>query len=202
VNAPAKRAPIDLHTPLRLPLVEVLRAGDEVVLSGAVYTARDAAHERLTRMLARGETLPLDLRDQVIYYCAPTPARPGRPIGSAGPTTASRMDTYTPPLLAAGVRGMIGKGKRSREVREAIRQFGAVYFGAVEGTAALLGERVREAAVVAFADLGPEAIYRLVVDKFPAIVVNDVQGRDLYEEGRERYRREKPPNIGAIDRLI
>ena len=164
-----------------------------MVLSGVLYTARDAAHERLTRMLARGETLPLDLRGQVIYYCAPTPARPGRPIGSAGPTTASRMDTYTPPLLAAGVRGMIGKGKRSREVREAIRQFGAVYFGAVEGTTALLGERVQEAEVVAFADLGPEAIYRLVVDKFPAIVVNDVQGRDLYEEGRERYRQEKPP---------
>ncbi len=186
-------SPIDLHTPLRPPLVEVLRAGDEVLLTGVVYTARDAAHERLARMLARGEPLPVDLRNQVIYYCAPTPARPGRPIGSAGPTTASRMDSYTPSLLAAGVRGMIGKGKRSREVRDAIRQFRAVYFGAVEGTAALLGERVQEAAVIAFPDLGPEAIYRLVVDKFPAIVVNDVQGRDLYEEGRERYRRDGSP---------
>jgi fumarate hydratase subunit beta len=182
-------APIDLHTPLKPPLVEILRAGDEVRLFGVVYTARDAAHERLARMLARGEALPVDFRDQVIYYCAPTPARPGRPIGSAGPTTASRMDAYTPAILAAGVRGMIGKGKRSREVREAIRQFRAVYFGAVEGTAALLGERVQEAEVVAFPDLGPEAIYRLIIDRFPVVVVNDVQGRDLYEEGRERFRK-------------
>lgn len=181
--------PLDLHTPLKPPLVEVLRAGDDVLLSGVVYTARDAAHERLAQMLARGEGLPVDLQGQVIYYCGPTPARPGRPIGSAGPTTASRMDAFTPALLAAGVRGMIGKGKRSREVREAIRQFRAVYFGAVEGTAALLGERVREAQVVAFPDLGPEAIYRLVVDRFPVVVVNDVHGRDLYEEGQERYRR-------------
>ncbi len=184
--------PLDLHTPLKPPLIEVLRAGDEVLLSGVVYTARDAAHERLAQMLARGEGLPVDLQGQVIYYCGPTPARPGRPIGSAGPTTASRMDAFTPALLAAGVRGMIGKGKRSREVREAIRQFRAVYFGAVEGTAALLGERVREAEVVAFPDLGPEAIYRLVVDRFPVVVVNDVHGRDLYEEGQERYRRTIP----------
>lgn len=186
--------PLDLHTPLKPPLVEVLRAGDDVLLSGVVYTARDAAHERLAQMLARGEGLPVDLQGQVIYYCGPTPARPGRPIGSAGPTTASRMDAYTPALLAAGVRGMIGKGKRSREVREAIRQFRAVYFGAVEGTAALLGERVREAEVVAFPDLGPEAIYRLVVDRFPVVVVNDVHGRDLYEEGQERYRRSILPS--------
>jgi fumarate hydratase subunit beta len=186
--------PLDLHTPLKPPLVEVLRAGDDVLLSGVVYTARDAAHERLAQLLARGEGLPVDLQGQVIYYCGPTPARPGRPIGSAGPTTASRMDAYTPALLAAGVRGMIGKGKRSREVREAIRQFRAVYFGAVEGTAALLGERVREAEVVAFPDLGPEAIYRLVVDRFPVVVVNDVHGRDLYEEGQERYRRSILPS--------
>ena len=186
--------PLDLHTPLKPPLVGVLRAGDDVLLSGVVYTARDAAHERLAQMLARGEGLPVDLQGQVIYYCGPTPARPGRPIGSAGPTTASRMDAYTPALLAAGVRGMIGKGKRSREVREAIRQFRAVYFGAVEGTAALLGERVREAEVVAFPDLGPEAIYRLVVDRFPVVVVNDVHGRDLYEEGQERYRRSILPS--------
>ncbi len=188
--------PIDLRTPLRLPLVEILRAGDGVLLSGVLYTARDAAHERLVHMLAQGEALPIDFRDQVIYYCGPTPARPGRPIGSAGPTTASRMDAYTPPLLAVGLRGMIGKGKRSREVREAIQKFRAVYFGAIEGTAALLGERVKEAEVVAFPDLGPEAIYRLVVDRFPAIVVNDAQGRDLYEEGRERYSRTDLPNIG------
>lgn len=185
-SAPA----IDLHTPLSVGQVEGLRAGDHVLLSGVIYTARDAAHERLEGLLARGEPLPVDFRGQTIYYCGPTPARPGRPIGSAGPTTASRMDAYTPTLLAAtGLRGMIGKGRRSKEVKEAIRQHRAVYFGAVEGTAALLGERVQEAEVVAFPDLGPEAIYRLVVQRFPVIVVNDVHGGDLYEVGRERYRR-------------
>jgi fumarate hydratase subunit beta len=182
------RTPTELRTPLRASDVERLRVGDEVFISGVVFTARDAAHERLVRMLAGGTPLPVDLRDQVVYYCGPTPARPGRPIGSAGPTTASRMDPYTPALLATGLRGMIGKGRRSLEVREALRRYGAVYFGAIEGTAALLGERVREAKVVAFADLGAEAIYRLVVDRFPVIVVNDVLGGDLYEEGQARYR--------------
>ncbi len=185
------RAPLDLRTPLLPAQVTALRAGDHVLLYGTIYTARDAAHERLVRLLEAREALPVDLRGQVIYYCGPTPPRPGRPIGSAGPTTASRMDAYTPRLLAAtGIRGMIGKGRRSQEVKEAIRRHGAVYFGAVEGTAALLGERVREAAVVAFADLGPEAIYRLVVERFPVVVVNDVHGGDLYEEGQARYRRE------------
>ncbi len=180
----------ELRTPLSAAQVEALRVGDHVLLSGVIYTARDAAHERLVGLLARGEPLPVDFRCQTIYYCGPTPARPGRPIGSAGPTTASRMDAYTPTLLAAtALRGMIGKGRRSTEVKEAIRQHRAVYFGAVEGTAALLGERVREAEVVAFPDLGPEAIYRLVVERFPVIVVNDVHGGDLYEVGRERYRR-------------
>ncbi len=184
------RAAVELGTPLAPGHVEALHAGDPVLLSGVLYTARDAAHERLARMLARGEHLPVDLGGQVIYYCGPTPPRPGRPIGSAGPTTASRMDAYTPTLLAAaGVRGMIGKGRRSQDVREAIRRHRAVYFGAVEGTAALLGERVREARVVAFPDLGPEAIYRLVVERFPVVVVNDVHGRDLYEDGQARYRR-------------
>lgn len=185
------RAPLDLRTPLLPAQVTALRAGDHVLLYGTIYTARDAAHERLVRLLEAREALPVDLRGQVIYYCGPTPPRPGRPIGSAGPTTASRMDAYTPRLLAAtGLRGMIGKGRRSQEVKEAIRRHGAVYFGAVEGTAALLGERVREAAVVAFADLGPEAICRLVVERFPVVVVNDVHGGDLYEEGQARYRRE------------
>ncbi len=180
--------PLELHTPLRAGDVEKLRVGDEVFISGVVFTARDAAHERLARMLAEGTPLPVDLRDQVVYYCGPTPARPGRPIGSAGPTTASRMDPYTPALLATGLRGMIGKGRRSLKVREALRRYRAVYFGAIEGTAALLGERVREARVVAFPDLGAEAIHRLVVDRFPVTVVNDVLGGDLYEEGQARYR--------------
>jgi fumarate hydratase subunit beta len=183
------RDAIELRTPLSASQVERLRAGDEVLLSGVVLTARDAAHERLAKILAKGDPLPVDVRDQVLYYCGPTPPRPGRPIGSAGPTTASRMDPYTPALLAAGLRAMIGKGRRSLEVREAICRFKAVYFGAVEGTAALLGERVKEAQVVAFPDLGTEAIHRLVVDRFPVVVVNDVQGGDLYEEGRARYRR-------------
>ena len=144
------RPPIALRAPLGPDDVERLRAGDQVLLSGIVYTARDAAHERLVQLLTAGKPLPVDLRGQVIYYCGPTPARPGRPIGSAGPTTASRMDHYTP---------------------------------------ALLGERVREAQVVAFADLGTEAIHRLVIEEFPVVVVNDIAGGDLYEEGQARYRR-------------
>jgi fumarate hydratase subunit beta len=183
------RKPVALRTPFSPADAERLHTGDEVLLSGVVFTARDAAHERLTQLLQDGQPLPVDLRGQVIYYCGPTPARPGRPIGSAGPTTASRMDSYAPALLAYGVRGMIGKGRRSREVRDAIRRFHAVYFGAVEGTAALLGERVREAQVVAFPDLGTEAIHRLVVEDFPVVVVNDVDGGDLYEDGRAMYRR-------------
>jgi fumarate hydratase subunit beta len=182
---------IRLRTPFPVSDAERLRAGDEVLLSGIVFTARDAAHERLAQLLRDGKPLPVDLRDQVIYYCGPTPARPGRPIGSAGPTTASRMDAYTPALIVYGVRGMIGKGRRSREVREAIKVFHAIYFGAVEGTAALLGERVREAQIVAFPDLGTEAIHRLVVEDFPVVVINDVTGGDLYEQGRIRYQRTK-----------
>jgi fumarate hydratase subunit beta len=184
-----KRTPLALRAPFGPAEVERLRAGDEVLLSGIVYTARDAAHERLAHMLQAGTPLPVDLRGQVLYYCGPTPARPGRPIGSAGPTTASRMDHYTPALLAYGVRGMIGKGRRSPDVREAIRRCRAVYFGAIEGTAALLGERVREAEVVAFPDLGAEAIHRLIIEDFPMVVVNDIAGADLYEEGRARFQR-------------
>jgi fumarate hydratase subunit beta len=166
-----------------------LRAGDEVLLSGVIYTARDAAHERLAGMISRGESLPVDLAGQVIYYCGPTPPRPGRPIGSAGPTTASRMDAYTPMLIERGVRGMIGKGRRSPAVKAAICRYGAVYFAAIEGTAALLGRRVRSADVLAFADLGAEAIYRLTVEAFPVVVANDCHGGDLYDDGRAKYRR-------------
>jgi fumarate hydratase subunit beta len=185
-------ARLHLVAPLDAASVDRLHAGDSVALSGVLYTARDAAHERLAGLLAEGRPLPVDLAGQVIYYCGPTPPRPGRPIGSAGPTTASRMDATTPALLAAGVRGMIGKGRRSQEVKEAIRRFHAVYFGAVEGTAALLGQRVRKAQVVAFPDLGPEAIYRIVVEDFPVVVVNDAHGGDLYDDGRARYRRDRP----------
>lgn len=178
-----------LSSPLTAEHIRRLRAGDEVLLSGVIYTARDAAHERMAEMIAAGAPLPVDLAGQVIYYCGPTPARPGRPIGSAGPTTASRMDPYTPILLERGVRGMIGKGRRSAAVRDAICRFGAVYFAAVEGTAALLGRCVRTAEVAAFADLGPEAIYRLTVERFPVVVANDCHGGDVYEAGRARFRR-------------
>ena len=178
-----------LSSPLAAEDIRRLRAGDEVLLSGVIYTARDAAHERMAGMIAGGKPLPVDLAGQVIYYCGPTPARPGRPIGSAGPTTASRMDPYTPILLERGVRGMIGKGRRSTTVKDAICRFGAVYFAAVEGTAALLGRCVRSAEVAAFADLGPEAIYRLTVERFPVVVANDCHGGDVYEDGRARFRR-------------
>ena len=182
-------APREIKTPLEPAEIERLHAGDEVLLSGVIYTARDAAHERLTRMIAAGDPLPVNLAGEIIYYCGPTPARPGRPIGSAGPTTASRMDPYAPSLLEHGVRGMIGKGRRSAAVKDAIRQAGAVYFAAVEGTAALLGRCVRSAEVVAFPDLGAEAIYRLVVERFPVVVANDCHGGDVYDEGRAKFRR-------------
>jgi fumarate hydratase subunit beta len=180
---------IALTTPLRTEAIDRLRAGEEVVLSGTIYTARDAAHARLAGLIDAGRPLPVDLRGATIYYCGPTPARPGRPIGSAGPTTASRMDPYAPALLERGVRGMIGKGRRSAAVKDAISRFGAVYFAAVEGTAALLGRCVRNAEVVAFPDLGAEAIYRLVVEEFPVVVANDCHGGDVYEDGLARFRR-------------
>lgn len=184
--------PTRLTTPLTDETVGRLKAGDLVVVSGVLYTARDAAHERLARMLERRDPLPVDLRGQVIYYCGPTPPRPGRPIGSAGPTTATRMDAYTPALLAQGVKGLIGKGRRGAEVREALRAHRCVYFAAIEGTAALLGQRVQSADLVAFPDLGPEAIYRFVVDQFPVVVANDIDGNDLYELGRRQYARVEP----------
>ncbi|MBX5446323.1 Fe-S-containing hydro-lyase [Sphaerobacter sp.] len=174
-------APLDADTATRL------RAGDAVLINGTLLTARDAAHKRLTEALASGEALPVDLRDQIVYYVGPTPARPGAIIGSAGPTTSGRMDPYTPALLAAGLRGMIGKGHRSPVVRDAIVRHGAVYFAAVGGAGALLARRITAAEVVAYPDLGPEAIHRLTVVDFPAIVVNDAHGGDLYADAAGRY---------------
>ena len=182
-------APIRLETPLSDEDVTRLQVGDFVLLSGSIYTARDAAHERLSQLLRQREKVPLELRGAVIYYCGPTPPRPGRPIGSAGPTTASRMDPFTPIILSQGVKGMIGKGRRSAEVREAILRYRCVYFGAVEGAAALLGQRVKAAEVVAFPDLGPEAIYHFVVEDFPLVVINDILGNDLYDIGLRRFAR-------------
>jgi len=172
---------IRIQTPLSDEQIVHLHAGDRVLLSGVVYAARDAAHERIHRLLMDGKKPPIDLRGQVIYYVGPAPARPGRIIGSAGPTTSSRMDLYTPTLIAHGLKGMIGKGNRSREVREAIQAYKAVYFGATGGAGALLSQRVRSAEVVAYEDLGPEAIYRLVIEDFPVIVINDAYGGDAYE---------------------
>ena len=178
-----------IRSPIEPDIIEKLAVGMEVLISGVLYTARDAAHRRLVESLDWGEPLPFDIRGQTVYYVGPSPARPGHVIGSAGPTTSSRMDAYTPRLLAAGLRAMIGKGNRSAEVRGAIRQYRAVYFVAVGGAAALIARSIKEAEVVAYEDLGPEAIRRLVVVDFPAIVANDVLGADLFEQGKAEYRR-------------
>jgi fumarate hydratase subunit beta len=181
---------MEIMTPLTDEVVASLHAGDRVVISGVLYVARDAAHKRFVAALDRGEGLPFDPRGQVIYYMGPSPARPGRPIGSAGPTTAGRMDSYAPRLLEVGIKGMIGKGNRSPAVREALKRFKAVYFGGIGGAAALMAESVQRAEVVAYEELGPEALRRLWVEKMPVIVVNDIYGGDAYELGKARYRRE------------
>ncbi|OGO45369.1 MAG: fumarate hydratase [Chloroflexi bacterium RBG_16_60_22] len=179
---------------VKLPLSEAavkgLKAGDSVLLSGVLYAARDVAHQRMVVALERGEPLPFDVRGQTVYYMGPSPAPPGRVIGSAGPTTSSRMDAATPRLLAAGLRGMVGKGARSEEVKDAMKRYGAVYFGAVGGTGALLSKRIIKSEVIAYEDLGPEAVLRLEVRDFPATVVNDSRGGDLYEAGKKKYRRD------------
>ncbi len=168
-------------------VIENLKAGDLVLISGVIYTARDAAHKRIVEALDRGEKPPIELKGQVIYYAGPAPAKPGKPIGSVGPTTSYRMDPYAPRLLSEGLKGMIGKGTRSQEVIEAIKKYKGVYFGAVGGAAAYLARCVKSAEVVAYEDLGPEAIRRLVVEDFPAFVVNDIYGNDLYRMGRCQF---------------
>jgi fumarate hydratase subunit beta len=181
--------PVYLQAPLTREDIEALSTGDVVRLNGVIYTARDAAHARKAEAIEKGDPLPFDPEGQVVYFTGPAPARPGHPLGPAGPTTSSRMDPYSPLLIERGLRGMIGKGIRSEEVREAMREHGCVYFGAVEGTAALLARCVKEAEVIAYEDLGAEAVRRLVVEDFPVVVVNDLYGGDLYLEGRERWRR-------------
>lgn len=182
------------HYALTLPLsretVLMLRAGDEVTLTGDLYTGRDAAHKRLIQLLDEGKPLPVDLKGQAIYYVGPAPASPGHACGSAGPTTSYRMDPYTPALLQAGLNCMIGKGMRSEEVRAAMQRFGAVYLGAVGGAAALIARRIVHAEVVAYEDLGPEAIRRFTVKDFPAVVLMDAHGGNLYESGPAQYRQE------------
>ncbi len=176
-----------LTTPLTDSDVEGLRIGQKILLNGVIYTGRDAAHRRLMDLILQGQPLPFDLRGQVIYYVGPSPARPGRPIGSAGPTTSYRMDPYAPKLMEMGLKGMIGKGKRAKEVVEAMVKFRAVYFGATGGAGALLARSILSAQVIAYEDLGPEAIRRLEVRDFPVMVINDVLGQDLYDEGLRRY---------------
>ncbi len=180
-------ARISLETPLREEDVRQLRIGDRVFISGVIYTARDTAHRRFLEAIDRGEKPPLDPEGQVIYFAGPSPARPGRPIGSVGPTTSYRMDAYSPRLIEMGLRGMIGKGSRSQEVRDAMKKHGCVYFGATGGAGALLARAVQKSEIVAFEDLGPEAIRRLWVKDFPAMVINDMHGGDLYSEGQAKY---------------
>jgi fumarate hydratase subunit beta len=181
--------PPHLETPLTKEDVEELRTGDVVRLYGVIYTARDAAHARKAEAIENEDPLPFDPEGQVVYFTGPAPARPGHVLGPAGPTTASRMDPYSPLLIERGLRGMIGKGSRSEAVQKAMREHGCVYFAAIEGTAALLARCVKEAEIIAYEDLGAEAIRRLVVEDFPVVVVNDLYGGDLYEEGRKRWRR-------------
>jgi fumarate hydratase subunit beta len=178
-----------METPLSDEDVERLRAGERVIISGLIYTGRDAAHKRLIDLIDKGQELPFDIRGQIIYYVGPTPARPGKPIGSAGPTTSYRMDPYSPKLMERGLKGMIGKGMRSQEVIDAMKRFKAVYMAAVGGAGALIARRIKKSEIIAYEDLGPEAIRRLEVEDFPAIVVNDVWGNDLYVEGVRRYER-------------
>ncbi len=177
-----------LTAPLAEEDIEQLRAGDYVYLTGTIYTARDAAHKRMDEALDRGEELPLNVEGNIIYYMGPSPAREGRPIGSAGPTTASRMDRYAPRLLDLGLKGMIGKGKRSEAVRDAIIRNHAVYFAAVGGAGALLSKSIKSSEVIAYDDLGTEAIRKLTVENFPVIVVIDKEGNNLYEQALAQYR--------------
>lgn len=176
-----------ITAPITKKIAKELHSGDYVYISGIIYTARDAAHKRMSETLAKGEKLPFDIENQLIYYMGPSPAREGRPIGSAGPTTASRMDKYAPDLLDLGLGGMIGKGKRSQAVKDAIVRNDAVYFAAVGGAGALLSKCIKKAEVIAYDDLGTEAIRRLEVENLPAIVVIDCQGNNLYETAIKEY---------------
>ncbi len=177
-----------ITTPLTTEVISTLNCGEQVLLSGIIYTARDSAHKRLTDSIKKGEEIPFNLQGQIIYYVGPTPARPGQVIGSAGPTTSTRMDEYAPLLMEHGLKGMIGKGKRNESVRKSIQAHQAVYFAAVGGAAALISQSIISAKVLAYPELGPEAIYQLEVKDFPVTVVNDVYGRDMYEEGIAKYK--------------
>ena len=179
---------IRIQTPLTEEQSRKLKAGDMVLISGKIYSARDAAHKVMTEALARGEELPIDWHDKIVYYLGPSPAKPGDPIGSAGPTTSGRMDAYTPTMLDQGIKGMIGKGSRKPEVIESMKKNGVTYFAAVGGAAALIAKSIKKYDVIAYADLGAEALAELTVEDFPAIVVIDSEGNDFYEIGQAPYR--------------
>jgi len=177
----------EITLPLTKEVIKDLRAGDSLSLSGVLYVVRDAAHKRIVAALDKGEPLPFELKGETIYYMGPSPAPPGKIIGAAGPTTSGRMDPFTPRLLAEGLKGMIGKGSRSEEVMEAIKKYGAVYLGAIGGGGALLSRKITKAEVIAYEELGPEAVLRIEVKDFPVTVINDSYGGDLYVEGKKKY---------------
>ena len=177
----------NITPPLTDEVLKDLKAGDTVSISGVIYTGRDAAHKRMVEALKKGEKLPFDLQGQIIYYVGPTPPKPGQVIGACGPTTSYRMDPYAPILIKHGLKGMIGKGTRGKDVKDAMMKYKAVYFAAVGGAGALLSASVKESKIIAYEDLGPEAVRRLVVENFPAVVVNDIYGNDLYEQGRKEF---------------
>jgi fumarate hydratase subunit beta len=180
---------IRLTTPLKSEDVEKLHIGDRVLLTGVIYTARDAAHKRIVQLIEAGDPLPFELQGQVIYYVGPSPAKPGQAVGAAGPTTSYRMDAYAPLLISKGLKGMIGKGKRNQAVRDAMKDHKAAYFAAIGGAGALMAKSILTAEVIAYPELGPEAIRRLEVKDFPVTVANDCHGGDLYEEGAKAYAR-------------
>ena len=167
-----------------------LKAGDQVLISGVMYVGRDSAHKRLVEAMNKGDKLPFDVKGQVIYYMGPSPTKPGKVIGSAGPTTSGRMDAYTPRMLEAGLKGMVGKGLRTKDVKEAIKKYKGVYLASVGGAAALIAKSIVKSEIIAYEELGPEALLRIEVKDFPAIVINDMYGGDLYEEGKAKYRKQ------------
>ena len=181
---------LSIKTPLDDETIKNLRAGDQVFITGVIYVGRDAAHKRMVEALDQGKPLPFDIKGQTIYYMGPAPAKPGQPIGSAGPTTSGRMDTYSPRLMAEGLKGMIGKGMRSQAVKDAIKEHGAVYLAAIGGAGVLISKSVKKSDVIAYEELGAEAVRRLEVENFPATVINDIYGGDLYEEGKAQYKKD------------
>jgi fumarate hydratase subunit beta len=180
-------ATLNIKSPMDEETIKKLRAGDQVFITGIIYVGRDAAHKRLVEALDQSKPLPFDLKGQTIYYMGPAPAKPGYPIGSAGPTTSGRMDSYSPRLMAEGLTGMVGKGMRSQAVKDAIKKYGAVYFAAIGGAGALISKSIKKSEVIAYEELGAEAVRKLEVENFPATVINDIYGGDLYEEGKAKY---------------